>query len=90
MWLSKVFVSPRKFGDYRASLTLVITGLVPVIPTIEGMVPRYRDGRNKSGHDHAERQCTARAYFISSFASAMYIGSETGSLAALAAIGCEA
>ncbi len=31
-----------------------------------------------------------RAYFINSFASAIYIGSETGSLAALAAIGCEA
>lgn len=31
-----------------------------------------------------------RVYFISSFASAMYIGSETGSLAPLAAIGCDA
>ncbi len=69
------------------------------------MGPRLRgdDIENVSGLLHAFRPdfaCSHRAsvrqhahvisYFISSFASAMYIGSETGSLAALAAIGCEA
>jgi len=64
------------------------------------MGPRFRgdDTENWSGlahqgliwHTGTAHVRARRAYFISSFASAMYIGSETGSLAALAAIGCEA
>jgi hypothetical protein len=38
--------------------SVVITGLVPVIPIRMARRISYRDGRDKPGHDDHERSCT--------------------------------